>query len=41
MNKVSEALGCAEVASKAQSVFLQVCECDRETALKGISTEQI
>ena len=41
MNSLSEALGCAGVASNAQSVSPQVCECDRENALKGISTEQI
>ena len=39
MNNVSEALGCAGVASDTQSVSPQVCECDQENALKRILTE--
>ena len=41
MNNLSQAMECAEMDSKAQSVFPQVCECDPETALQGIPTEQI
>lgn len=41
MNSLSEALGCAGVAGDAESASPEVCECDRETALKGIPTEQI
>ena len=41
MNNISEAWGCAGVASNPESVPPPVCEWDRVTALKGIPTEQI